>query len=153
MDGPKKRLWIAVIIVICVIVTGSNVWTEIHHGQPYWHTLFGSVLLGLGIFLILWVIALISAGTWPTALQCMMLTVSFVMSSVSLGQWLGFTVEEAGNGQQVVVKDKVLSDVKIIAVLARHTIILQDKMILVVPTADISQFKSEQDPILKNIRG
>jgi hypothetical protein len=58
-------------------------------------------------------------------------------------------VEEAGKGQDVIVKDKVLSDVKVIAVLARHTILLQDRNILVVPTADVSQFKSQADPLLK----
>jgi len=151
MDGRKKKRWIYTICFLVGTITALNVWSEIHNGQPYWHTLFGSLVLGLGIFLILWVVSLISAGTWPTALQCMMLILSCIMGSISFGQWLGFTVQEAGKGEDVTVKDKVLSDVKVVAVLARHTILLQDKFILVVPTADISQFKSHADPLLKAI--
>jgi hypothetical protein len=86
MDGRNKRRWLIAICFIGGIITALNVWSEIHNGQPYWHTLFGSVVLGFGVFLILWVISLISAGTWPTALQCMMLILSCILGSVSFGQ-------------------------------------------------------------------
>jgi hypothetical protein len=98
LDGPNKRRWIIATCLLVIVVTAMNVWSEIHNGRPFWHTLFGAAILGLEIFLINWVISLISAGKWPTALQCMMLILSCIMGSLSFGQWLGFTVEEVGTG-------------------------------------------------------
>lgn len=71
--------------------------------------------------------------------------------SASFGQWLGLTIDESTKGQDVVVKDMVLNDVKVIAILSRHTILLQNETILVVPTGDISQFKSQTSTVEKVI--
>lgn len=38
--------------------------------------------------------------------------------------------------------EKTLSDMKVIIVMARHTILSKDKSIFVVPTADIAKFKN-----------
>jgi MFS family permease len=148
-DQKNKRRWIIGICTVFVVITALNAWSAGRSGQPYWHIVFGAAVMGLGIFLILWAISLISARAWPTSLQCMMLVVSCILASVSFGQWLGFTVQETGKGQDVTVKDKELNNVRVIAILARHTILLQDENILVVPTADITQIKSSIDPLLK----
>jgi hypothetical protein len=145
MEGRRKRWWIVGICLVVGFSTASNVWTAIHNGQPYTHILLGYAVLGFGLLIVLVVIFLISAGKWPTAVQCVMLMVSCTMWCLSFGQWLGLTVQQVGKEVEIVVKDKNLSGVKIIAILARHTMLLQNNVILVVPTADISEFKGPAD--------
>jgi hypothetical protein len=63
----------------------------------------------------------------------------------SLGRWLGESVEETSNfNQDVYVKDQSLNDVKLVIVMSRHTILLKDKALYVMPTADISKFRTAE---------
>jgi hypothetical protein len=66
----------------------------------------------------------------------------FSLASERLGQWLGYSVQESARGQEITLKNKTLSDMKVVLVMSRHTILLKDNSTLVVPTADIAQFKS-----------
>ena len=89
-------------------------------------------------------------GAAPVTMQALFLNaLATVALSISFGQWLGYSLKESDRAQDVTVKDKVISDVKVVTVPTRYTILVtKDRAILIVPTADVSQFKSEVDPAL-----
>jgi hypothetical protein len=75
------------------------------------------------------------------------LATTFLASYLSVFDWhlilfIQYSVQESARGQEIILKDKTLSDVKVVLVMSRHTILLKDSSTLVVPTADIAQFKS-----------
>jgi hypothetical protein len=104
--------------------------------------------------LILQIVGYIATATIPNGTQSFFLVLLMGFATVSLGQLvitsvgspqperLGYSVLESAKAQEITLKDKTLSDMKVIIVMARHTILSRDKSIFIVPTADIAQFKS-----------
>jgi hypothetical protein len=125
--------------VACIM--GFEIWGSIRAGQGYFHILMGGTVLGLGIVLIMRVMGYVATTTLPNLSQAFFLFLSLSFTTLSLGQWLGYSVQESAKSQEITLKDKTLDDMKVILVMSRHTILLKDGMLYVVPTADIVSFK------------
>jgi hypothetical protein len=70
-------------------------------------------------------------------------TIFALIATVLFGQWLGFSVKETSAfNQDVFLKDQTLSNAKLIIVMSRHTVMLKDDVLFVVPTGDISKFRT-----------
>jgi hypothetical protein len=127
------------VLVACIM--GVEMWGSIKAGQGYFHILMGVTVLGLGIVLIMQIMGYIATRTLPNLSQSFFLFLSLSFTTLSLGQWLGYSVQESAKGQEIALKDKTLNDMKVVLVMSRHTILLKDGMLYIVPTADIASFK------------
>lgn len=126
-------------LVACIM--GLEIWGSIKAGQGYFHILMGVTVLGLSIVLIMQIMGYITTAILPNLSQAFFLFLSLSFTTIGLGQWLGYSVQESAKGQEIILKDKTLNDMKIILVMSRHTILLKDGMLHVVPTVDIASFK------------
>jgi hypothetical protein len=147
MDQRKRRWWTVGWSLLIVFILTEHVWNTAHQGEPVLHIFFGIAVLGAAIALIVMIVIHVIGGAWPATRPTFSIVMFSVVLSLMFGQWLGFSLKESAKGQDVTVKGQgVLSNVKVITVLSRHTILMtKDQSILVVPTADISQFKSMGD--------
>jgi hypothetical protein len=141
MKGRARWSHAIFLLVLIAVITSFEIWGSVKAGQGYFHILMGMTVLGLGIVLIMQVMGYIATATLPNASQAFFLFLFLGFATLSLGQWLGYSVQESAKGQEITLKDKTLTDMKIVLVMSRHTILFKDDMLYVVPTADISSFK------------
>ncbi len=69
-----------------------------------------------------------------------------VLGSGALGQWLGYSVLETETPQDIKINGIVIDGVKVVIVMSRHTVLLKDHDLYVVPTGDISQIHRVRQP-------
>ena len=125
--------------------TALNIWGAVHSGQGYFHILSGVVAFGVAVTLIFVIAAHVEARNVPTAIQCMFMLLLLVIFAGSLGHWLGESVQETSNfNQDVYLKDQSLNNMKLVIVMSRHTVLLKDNVLYVMPTADISKFRTAE---------
>ncbi len=99
--------------------------------------------IALGIFFILKLVVIAKADVWPNAVQVTYMLVLLIIGTACFGKWLAYSVSETSEfDQDVTLKNETLNDTKLILVMSRHTILMKDNVIYVVPTADIVQFKT-----------
>lgn len=139
----SKWPWLIVSGLALLALIAFFVNDAIRQGEGYFHVLFGAMTLALGVMLILTAVDFAGADRWPNVSQVAFAMVLIIISTVSLGGWLAYSVlETSGYDKDVILKDGTLSGVKLIIVMSRHTILQKDKIIYVVPTADVAQFRS-----------
>jgi hypothetical protein len=151
---PDRKLnW--QLIVVCGVVAALILAFQIYgeHAGPnphYFHLGAGWVTI-FGVVVLLLVIAShFDAGTWPTIPQSIGILFGAITATVSFGQWIALTVVESPEiAQDVVTKDQTFSCVKVVIVMSRHAVLLKDDSLLVIPTADITQFKGKGSVLLK----
>ena len=123
--------------------TALNIFDAVHAGKPYFHILSGTSAFFIAIVLILVVASHFQASRLPSPIQWVLLLLLFVTGSGALGRWIGESVDETAEfNQDVYTKDQALTDVKIVIVMSRHTVLQKGKVLYVLPTADISKFQT-----------
>lgn len=75
----------------------------------------GAAVLGLGIMLIMQVMGYMTAATLPNTSQAFFLFLALGVTTLSLGQWLGYSVQESARAQEITLKDKTLNDMKVVS--------------------------------------
>ena len=114
-----KRAAAIIYSLIGLAIPGLYIWAEIKAKNEYMDTVYGAALL------IMTVVAII------------------VLLSGFAGQWLAYTVQERPDfDQDIVTKNGEFKSAKIVIVMSRFTVLLQDMTLHVVPTADIIEFKT-----------
>jgi hypothetical protein len=141
MKGKSQRAYAIFLFFFISAIIGFQIWGARISGEGYFHILLGAMVLGLGIVIISQILGYVTTATLPNSAQTFWLILSLGFATVSLGQWLGYSVQESAKKQEITLKDKTLSDMKVVLVMSRHTILLKDDMLYVVPTADIASFK------------
>lgn len=141
MKGRARWTHGMFLFVLVATIAGFEIWGSVKAGEGYFHILMGLTVLGLAIVLIVQIMGYIATRTLPNSSQAFYLLLSLSIATLSLGQWLGYSVQESAKGQEITLKDKTLTDMKVILVMSRHTILLKKDMLYVVPTADITSFK------------
>jgi hypothetical protein len=141
MKGRTR--WVHAIPLLCIVsvIIGFEIWAANKSGEGYFHILMGVSSLGLGIMFIKHLMGYVTTAVVPNISQAFFLIMSLGVTTISIGQWLGYSVQESAKGQEVTFKEKTMSDMKVVVVMSRHTILLKDGMLYVVPTADIASFK------------
>jgi hypothetical protein len=129
--------------IIFLALLAIELYGAIKHGDGYFHILFGAIVIGVGVVLILLLLNYVRFAIWPTAKQAAALVILSALSAIFLGQWLGHSVLETSEfDQDVHMKTETLTGVKLIGVMSRNTIHLKDGIIHVVPTADVIEFRT-----------
>lgn len=141
MNGRARWSHAIFLFVLILLIMGFEMWASVGTGQGYFHILMGATALGLGIVLVMQIMGYIATATLPNLSQAFFLLLSLGFATTSLGQWLGYSVQESAKGQEITLKDKTLTDMKVVLVMSRHTILLKDDTLHAVPTADITSFK------------
>ena len=141
---PKqRRAGLIIIVLLAVAGIAFNVWGAVRSGEGYFHILSGSVAFGTALAIIFVIAAHVEARTLPTAVQCMFMLLLLTTGAGSLGRWLGESVKETSDfNQDIYVKDQTLNNVKLVIVMSRHTVLLKDGVLYVVPTGDITKFRT-----------
>ena len=140
LDARSRPRAIAALVILLVIFIVSSIWSSLHQGQGYFHLMWGALVFALTLTVVLIIIGFISAGVIPNALQVSAVVFLLVMISAAGGQWLGYSMLETARSMDITVKDTTMSGVKVLIVMSRYTIILKDREIYVLPTADIGEF-------------
>jgi hypothetical protein len=142
-DKSKRRWMIGCCGLASLGLIAFYVNEAFRQQQGYFHVLFGAMALALGVSLIFVAVDYVRVGMWPNAAQTIFALILIITSTASAGMWLAYSVlETSGFDQDVTLKDETLSSAKLIIVMSRHTILLKDKVLYVVPTVDISQFRT-----------
>ena len=137
-----KKIPLIVMSLLVLGYVGFDVYTEIKNGNAVSHVINGAVLVLLAVLLVLIVADELAGGDWPSVRQVMFLLFIASIDTVFFGQWLAHSVRETSYfNQDVSIKGETMSDVKVVIVMSRHTVLLKDDVLYVVPTADISKFR------------
>jgi hypothetical protein len=148
----QRRSALIILAVLWTIGLALGVWGAVHRGEGYIHIVSGFAVLGSTIALIFVIASYFNAAKPPTATQCVLILLFLVLIAGGLGRWLGQSIDEtSGFIQDVSMKDQTFTDVKVVMVMSRHTILLKDGVLFVVPTADITQFKGKGSSLLNVI--
>jgi hypothetical protein len=144
----QRRSALIILVVLWAVITALGIWSAVHRGEGYFHILSGVAALGSAITLIFVVASYFEAAKPPTAVQCLFLLLFLVIIAGGLGRWLGDSVEETtAFNQDVHFRDQTLNDAKLVIVLSRHTVLLKDRILYVVPTSDITKFQTSHELI------
>jgi hypothetical protein len=142
LNQRSKRTWLFAVFLPIAALIAFEIWGSVHQGQGYFHIIWGPLALGMGVIVILQIIGYARSGSLPNMAQFTFFSILMISAAGALGQWLGYSVLEAGKPQDITLKNGTLNGVKLIIVMSRHTLLLKDKDIFVVPTDDIVQFHS-----------
>jgi hypothetical protein len=142
MKGRSRWTHGIFLLVLVFGIMAFQLWGAKLSGEGYFHILLGATVLGLGIVLIMQIVGYVATATLPNLTQAFWLLLSLGFTTASLGQWLGYSVQESAKGQDITLKDKTLSDMKVVIVMSRHTVLLKDNVLYVVPTGDITKFQT-----------
>lgn len=140
----QRRNGLIAIVLLTVVGMALGIWSAVHRGEGYFHIVFGAVTLGLAVALVLIVAKQVEARRLPTAGQCFRMLLLLVIFAGGLGQWLGQVVKETSEfNQDIALKDKdqMLTNAKLIIVMSRHTVLVKDDALYVLPTSDITKFQ------------
>ena len=141
VKGRSKRGYGIFLAVFVLSIVALQIWNATLNGEGYFHVLMGAAVLGLGIITIWQAMRYITGATMPNLKQGFFLCLLVAFTTVSLGQWLGYSVRESSKALDIVLKDKTLTDMRVIIVMSRHTVLFKGDDLFVVPTADITQFQ------------
>jgi hypothetical protein len=143
MKGRSRRTYAIFLVLFVVGIVAFQSWGARLNGEGYFHILIGATVLGLGIMIVGQVMGYITTATMPNLKQGFFLCLALAFTTVSLGQWLGYSVLESSKGQDITFKDKTLKDMRVVIVMSRHTVLFKDDNLFVVPTADITEFQGK----------
>jgi hypothetical protein len=154
LRGPDGKLNWSFIIICCVILVlmiafqiyGEHVGPNPHyfHIGAGWAAIFGAIIL------VPVIASHFKAGVWPTIPQSIGMLFGAISATAAFGNWVALTVAESSEiAQDVMTKDQTYSGVKVVIVMSRHTVLLKDGDLLVVPTADITQFKGKGSVLIR----
>jgi hypothetical protein len=142
-SGKVKRSRLRIAGLIFVLLSALILFGKIRRGEEYFHILFGATAIFIGVWLLLSVIEIITRRAWPTVGQVMFVMFFAVLNTICFGQWLGFSVKETSEfNQDIYLKDQTLNNAKLVIVMSRHTVLLKDGVLYVVPTADVAKFRT-----------
>ena len=123
------------------------------HAGPnphYFHLGAGWAAIFSAVVLVPVIASHFKVGTWPTIPQSFGILFGAITATAALGNWVALTVAESSEiAQDVVTKDETHSGVRVVIVMSRHTVLLKDGNLLVVPTADITQFKGKGSVLIR----
>ena len=141
----EKRAAAIICSLIGVAIFGLYIWVEIRAKNEYMHTSYGATLLFMTVLVIIMVVRGVNAGQQLTAAHIFNYAILAVLLSWFAGQWLAYTVQERSEyDQDIVTKYGEFKSAKIVIVMSRFTVLLQDKRLHVVPTGDSTEFKAIQ---------
>jgi hypothetical protein len=151
---PNGRLnWQLVVIsgVVVVLILAFQIYGEHVGPSPhYFHLGAGWVTIFCVVVLLAVMASHFDAGTWPTIPQSIGILIGAITATGSFGHWVALTVVESPEiTQDVVTKNQTFSDVKVVIVMSRHAVLMKEDTLLVIPTADITQFKGKGSLMLK----
>ena len=148
MEGKSKwpSIWIGISLI--VLLLAFEIYATVRHGDPFFHIVTGAAALLFAVWLIYIVVGHIQSGLWPTAVRIMGISILVASTTATFGRWLGESVMETSEfDQDVYLKTETIKSAKVVIVLSRHTILLKDRMLYVVPTGDITKFETSHELI------
>jgi hypothetical protein len=150
-DGKLNRQFIIVSGVVVALALAFQVYGEHAGPKPqYYHLGAGWVTIFGVVVLLVVVSSHFRAGTWPTIPQSIAILFGAITATVSFGQWVALTIVESPEvAQDVKTKDQTFAGVKVVIVLSRHTVLLKDDNLSVIPTADITQFTGKGSVLVR----
>jgi hypothetical protein len=141
----EKRAAAIIFGLIGVAILGLYIWAEIRAKNEYIHTIYGAALLFMTVAVVVTIVRGLNAAQQLTAAHIFNYAILAVLLSWFAGQWLAYTVQERSEfDQDIVTKSGEFKSGKIVIVMSRFTVLLQDKTLHVVPTGDITEFKAIQ---------
>jgi hypothetical protein len=137
---------VAATLLLAFQIYGTHAGADPH----YFHIVAGWVTIFSVVSILFVVGSHFDAGTWPTLPQSIGILFGAITATTSFGNWTALVVVESPEiAQDVVTKDQTLRGVKVVIVMSRHTVLLQNDDLLVIPTADITQFKGKGSVLVK----
>jgi uncharacterized membrane protein YuzA (DUF378 family) len=141
-EGRRRARWI-VDGGIALVVVALLAWFSVRSRHGYFHIVTGALVLA-GVGFITWgIVYVFRRRMQPTVGRIMgAAAVIFAMAGLC-GQWVAYSVlEESEFDQNVRGKDWNLDNAKVVIVMSRFTVLLREKNLYIVPTADIVQFRN-----------
>jgi hypothetical protein len=150
-DGKLNWSFISICGVIVLLTIAFQIYGEHVGPNPhYFHLGAGWATIFCAIVLVPVIASHFKAGAWPTIPQSIGMLFGAITATASFGNWVALTVAESSEiAQDVMTKDQTYSGVKVVIVMSRHTVLLKDSDLLVVPTADITQFKGKGSVLIR----
>lgn len=139
----QKRAFVIIIVVLAAVLFGLTIWAKIKGKNGYIHVVYGTTLLFMVVAILIKFLRDVKAeGQW-TAAGIANYAILAILLTWFGGQWLAYTVQERSDfDQDVVTKTGEFKSAKIVIVMSRFTVLLQDRTLHVVPTGDITEFKT-----------
>ena len=144
-----KRAWKGLLIFVgfWILLYAGSMYLQYRSVEPHYQYITAAWLSVIAaISLVVTPVLYLRVGFWPNFGQIIGILLSAIVGSLTFGQWLGYSMLYSRFNQNVYLKGATLTNVKLVAVLSRHTILLDGKTLVVVPTADIAEFKTADQP-------
>jgi hypothetical protein len=140
-----KRAWKGFFIFVgfWTLLYAIVQFAQYRSGEPHYQYISAAWLSVIAVVsLVVTSVLYFRSGVWPNVGQAIGILVSAIFGALSFGQWFGYSMLYSKVTQDVYLKDSVLNNVKLVAVLARHTILLEGTTLYAVPTGDITKFRT-----------
>ena len=141
-----KRAWKGLLIFVgfWTFVFAVLQFAQYRSAEPHYQHVTAAWLSVIAVVsLIVTPVLYFRSGVRPNVGQIIGILISVMIGALSFGQWLGYSMlYSSGFNQDVYLKGATLNNVKLVAILARHTILLDGKTLRVVPTTDIAEFRA-----------
>jgi hypothetical protein len=142
-NGSFNRSGLIFSGLVVAAMIAFTTWSAVRKGDGYSHILSALGAVANALFLFVLIAAQVRRRQLPDSVRTVIMCSLFFSCGISLGQWLGESIEETSAfNQDVYLKDQSLNNVKLVIVMSKHTVLLKDKVLYVVPTEDISKFRS-----------
>lgn len=144
VSAQTRKLALKIVAALLIALFIFGVWSSSHSGEEYFHIIWGAVALATGLAavgLVIRAIQLLNSGEAVVNFKQFIwgLSVLIFIEAGILGQYLGYEVRESKTSADIATKSTTMTGMKVVIVMSRHTVLLKDKEIFIVPTADIVQ--------------
>ena len=126
-----KRAWKGLLIFVgfWTLLYALLLFAQYRSAEPHYQYITAAWLSVIGVLALVVTPALyLRSRVWPSVGQIIAILASATFGVLSFGQWLGYSMLYSQFNQDVHLKGTTLSNVKLVAVLTRHTILLDGKM-------------------------
>ncbi len=152
VSAQSRRLFLMIVVSLAVAMLALDIWSAWHGGEGITHVVFGASVLVVGIVIVTLIAntlrAINSAQEVNFKRLSWVVTILFFIEAGGLGQYLGRALLETKNSVDIKTKDSAMSGMKVVIVMSRHTVLLKEKDIYIVPTSDITQFHGTVPPFV-----
>jgi hypothetical protein len=145
-DSTGKARWIllAILGALALSILGTEIYSQHTSAEPQYQR---AVTYSLGvIFLTFWIVDItqLVANKKPPPLREISNMIFFAIFSITtFGACVGVFVRYSTTSHDVYLRDRTLTDVRVVMFTSHHTVLFSDKVATVVPTPDVVQMVSK----------
>lgn len=144
LSGKPNYVYIIALALVYAFGFALTIYLEHMTADPrYMHIVLAWSSVIAFVFAVVVFARIVHLGVHTSGWLVVWALLTLTSGTYIFGLWLGFSVLETGGyDQDVYLKSQTINQVKIVLVMSHHTILYKDRILFVIPTADVQQIVS-----------